>query len=149
MFWVVIWILYACCVPWLECLSVPVRAFVNNFPAVKIYFVIICPRMVSNIWTTLVKFNIDGGGVLRVWTLTFLGFLLTSRHFAQPLGVYRFKYVSCETRIIHIEYRRSLVRIFIFHKLFRLSVYSLQRVDYNESDARFTITYTVYTCTMT
>jgi hypothetical protein len=36
---------------------------------------------------------------------------------------------------------------YLFFKSFRLSVYSLQRVDYNESDARFTITYTVYTMT--
>ena len=34
---------------------------------------------------------------------------------------------------------------YLFFTSFRLSVYSLQRVDYNESDARFTITYTVYT----
>ena len=36
---------------------------------------------------------------------------------------------------------------YLFFTSFRLSVYSLQRVDYNESDARFTITYTVYTMT--
>jgi hypothetical protein len=34
---------------------------------------------------------------------------------------------------------------YLFFTSFRLSVYSLQRVDCNESDARFTITYTVYT----
>jgi hypothetical protein len=36
---------------------------------------------------------------------------------------------------------------YLFFTNFRLSVYSLQRVDYNEGDARFTITDTVYTMT--
>ena len=34
-------------------------ASVNNFPAVKIYSVVICPCMVSNIRTILLEFNIS------------------------------------------------------------------------------------------
>jgi hypothetical protein len=37
---------------------------------------------------------------------------------------------------------------YLFFTSFRLSVYSRQRVDCNESDARFTITYTGFTITL-
>ena len=59
MFWIIVWVFCGCSVPWFECFSVPVVAFVNYFSVLKIYVVVICPCMISNVWANFVMFYIS------------------------------------------------------------------------------------------